>query len=184
MVPFLVAILSFSCEDDDSDPLDDLVGFEFRLLDEAGKPSTTFQRGENFVLSFLIINRSDQRLTFFQRIDDMENFFRVFKTGVNADESSGEVIDMGRPWKTIFCEYVLGLGIPSGDTLKLEMPWMATSPWEEDPHFIAHFCLLEKTPPLGKGQYHTGFSSAFYFSQDGHQFNTKNQSFNINFEIL
>lgn len=186
----LVVNLSFSCEKNqdlklrDNQPFLDSVNFEFRLLTEQGIPSTIFKAGDNFIFSFLIINKSNQKFMYLQGIDDRDNFFRVDAINTNPDEVDGQLIDLGKPWKTMFCEYKAGLLINARDTLALEIPWNTRDLEPGDPYYSSLFCLLEDYPNLGVGKYRTGFSSTFSFVKGEDKFESEKMDFNIEFEIL
>lgn len=185
---FLALSASFSCSKDrialrDTHPLLDSLEFEFRLLNEQGIPSTTFREGENFVFSFLIINNSNQKFSMERRIDDTTNFFRVYKINAKPAEVDQEVLDMGKPYRGIFCFPLISIGIHQ-DTTKFEIPWNALGQRPGDPFYSSEFCLLEDHPPLEAGEYRTGFTSAFYFFKGEENFNTEEMTFNIEFEVV
>lgn len=178
----LIAIVSFSffgCEKsqelslNESTLLLDSLRLEFRILDEQGLPSTNFRQGDNFIFSFLIINESSQHVSFLQSIDDIEDFFRVDAI------SNDTLVDMGKPWEIIFCEYILGIPIKSNDTLALEIPWTI-----KDQSFnSSHFCLTESKHPLKAGKYKTGFSSTFSFLNGEEEFTSERNKFEVEFKI-
>lgn len=186
----LVISCFFSCGQDqeltlrDAELIMDSLDFEFRLLNEEGVPSTIFKEGENFIFSFLIINKSAQRFAYLQGIDDRENFFRVDAINTDLSEVGNEVINLGKPWKTMFCEYKGALPISARDTLALEIPWNAQGLAPGDSYYSSLFCLLEDHPHLGIGNYKTGFSSTFSFVKDVNTYTTSELEFEIEFEII
>lgn len=166
----LLVITAFSCEDNLQEPVQ--VEFEFRLLNEQGQPSTTFKEGENFVFSFLIINKSSERMFLDQRSLLTREFLRVYK--INNSEGV-KLIDLGTPYRDK-CTMQAGFLIESNDTLKFEIPWIP----DFDHYFICE--LNTDNTPLSKGRYKTGFTSIFDFSFDSQSLQSE-QSFNINFQI-
>lgn len=172
------------CEQDES--FIDAVDFEFRLLNENGVPATIFYEGENFVFSFLIINHSDEQwLLNGSQLGGSESsdFFKVYKAYTNSQGQDSE-IDIGKPWKTMFCQYMNGLFISPHDTLKLEIPWMP-QPWDVgNPYYNTIFCLVEEHNALPVGKYSTGFFSTFSFSRgEDISYTTSKLQFQTDFEI-
>lgn len=149
------------------------IDYQLRTLNEAGQVTDTFKEGENPVLSFIIINHNDFNLSFNQGVPD--DFMRVFRK-----ERSGSLTDMGKPFKTIFCTYVLGVQVPANDTLKLEIPW-ASSPTDYPKD---HFCMVDRNEPLRVGDYQTGFTKDFQYLTDGRSVGLGPKSLKWTFRVL
>jgi len=151
----------------------DPITFEFQLLDKTGKQTTKFSFEENFTFSFSIINNAEENL-FLSEMSSMEHFFEVFKIG-----DSNELISYGKPYNHIFCLYVGGYVIHSGDTFLIEIPWIP------DPDLIVSvLCGLKyDNTPLPVGNYQTSVSPTCTFLKDGEDFLTTNPSINISFQI-
>lgn len=174
----LIATATGGCSDDSISELP--INFKFRLLDETGNPSTTFKEGENFVFSFLIINKSNQVLNLRQSIDQSD-FFKVYR--LNPEGNSAKIA-VGKPYINMFCEYKLGIQIAQKDTLKFEIPWNP-NPWEQgNIYYNAIFCKINENSPLPVGIYTTGFSSAFEFFSKDESYRTDNENFEIDFKVV
>lgn len=175
---FCVFFISlWSCTDDQTDSFP--IQFEFRLLNVERQPSTIFNEGENFVFSFLIINNSNELITL--QSFDTQDFFKVYR----ITESEGES-ELGKPYNSIFCEYSLGYPIPSGDTLKIERPWV--TPDSIKSNLQEYFnnsiiCGYTEYELLTSGSYSTHFKSVFIFSNNGKSFSTSVKQFEINFKF-
>jgi hypothetical protein len=157
----ILAIFAVSCTSETIQKADPDIQFQFRLLKEDGTVRNTVSRGENFRFSFIIINKTDQPWSI-ERVDDLNNFLRVYQLDADQQEG-GNVIDVGRPWETIFCQYTLGLLILPHGALNPEIPWMPEPPaWNPDhPHFNSIFCRVTSNTALPPGRYKTAFTSAF-----------------------
>jgi hypothetical protein len=167
----LICFALWSC--DKSKSIDNLVVFEFQLLDEDGEQATTFASGENFRFSFSIINNMDEDL-FISEMYDMENFFEVFKIC-----DSGEIISYGKPYSAIFCEYIGGYTINSNETFRLEIPWIP----DPDLHLPILCGLKHDNIPLPVGYYQTSISSTFTLQKGGEDFLTTKLLINTPFQI-
>lgn len=168
--------VSFSCEENKFETTQ--VEFVFRLLNEQGLQSTSFFEEENFILSFLIINKSSESFYLQQFRDDIEDFFRVYKFDTSE---GGELIDLGKPYQSMFCLKIGGIKIEAGDTLKFETPW--TVPDNYWPVDGLIFCGGNNAAPLKKGKYQVNFSHSFEFFKGDESFETNQLNFNIEFEM-
>ena len=96
-------------------------------------------------------------------VDLHSEFFKVYTLKSSSTETKNET-ERGKPYSVMFCDKVSGIPIPPNDTLKLEIPWMPESPWQQGvPYYSSNFCLIENNSPLNVGKYKTEFSSAFEF---------------------
>jgi hypothetical protein len=170
----LLTLTAFSCDQKQVNPSAP-VTFKFALLNSVGENVTTFRAGEAVIFSFKIINNSNEDLFLKQSSLDTEEFFKVYR--IETAEGNRK-ISMGKPYKSIFCTYQLGVLVPANGTLHLELPWMP-----DDDYHTKHFCSFEKNTPLPKGTYKTGFSSSFEFMKGPNSYKTDALNFNIDFEI-
>lgn len=165
----------FSCKKDgartDALPID----FKLRLLNTNGQESTHLTAGENFTLSFLIINQGDKDLYFDQASIKDPDFFEVYRLD---NSESNAAVKIGKPYQSIFCTYQDGIPIASKDTLKLEIPWISASDFSSP-----HFCLVEQNNFLPAGKYQTKLNSSFAFFKGDESYHTDNLHFNIDFEV-
>jgi uncharacterized lipoprotein YehR (DUF1307 family) len=171
VLTFLITALG--CENDtlQSAP----VAFQFKLLNSQNEPSVSFSQGENFIFSFIVINRSNEDIYLKQSSLNTIEFLKVYLT--NSNEAN-PVVAIGKPYKSLFCTYQNGILIPANDTLKLEIPWIPLNDG-----CCSHFCLVEDNSPLPHGKYRTGFSSSFEFFKGDKSFKTAVNSFKIDFEV-
>jgi hypothetical protein len=168
----LICFTLWSCDKFKSS--DNPVVFEFQLLDEDGEQATEFSYEENFSFSFSIINNTEDRLVITEMYS-MENFFEVFKIG-----DSGELVSFGKPYNAIFCEYVGGYLINSGDTFLVEIPWIP----DPDLHIPILCGLKYDNTVLPVGNYQTSVSPTCSFQKGGEDFLTTTSSINISFQII
>lgn len=157
------------------------VKFEFQLLDEQGNPSTVFEEGENFILSFSIINPGSETVYLKQNSLNTDNFLRVYKIS-ESSEGTGK-IDMGKPYEGVFCLEHYGGGYPIApeSSLDIEISWST----EKGDYLQYHdpFCWGAEAELLKAGEYLTSFENSFQFSKDGKAFTTDTLHFDIYFEI-
>ena len=145
----IIVFMAFSCEknEDDSIPVE----FKLRVLNEQGEESTTFNEGENIILSFLVINKSSETI-FLEYFLPNENFFRVSQ--LNTLEG---ILDWGFPYIGIL-EINGGSEINTGDTLEIKYAWLETDNIPNETYLISGH---KETSELPVGFYKTGFSSFF-----------------------
>lgn len=156
-------------------PLDSDLTFQFRLLDNNGRVSTTFNQGENLRFSLLIINKTKKNWVLKQEsLNSNDDFFRVY-------QNSGDKKNIGRPLiSPIFTEKIPY--IPIIDTLRLEMDWIPNP--NMDYHRLDNY--HSNNSPLAVGKYRTGFTTLFSFYNvgvDTTTYKTDSKSFNIDFEV-
>lgn len=87
---------------------------------------------------------------YFQSINDMGSFFEVFKLGNN--ESPSEPISYGKPYKAIFCEYLLGgYKIHAKDSLEIKVAWIpnADEVRQESYPILCNFNMVQAVLYLG-----------------------------------
>jgi len=167
----IICLALWSCDKYRS--CENLVEFEFQLLDENGEQATTFAFEENFSFNFSIINNTEDAL-FLSEMYNMDSFFEVFKI-----EDSGELVSYGKPYNAIFCEYIGGYKIPSSGSLLVELSWI---PGQDIISPI--LCNLKHdNTPLPAGNYQTGISTIFTFQKGEEDFLTKESSIDILFQI-
>ena len=169
---FILCLILWGC--DKSRSSSDSVEFEFQLLDENGEQATTFAFEENFSFSFSIINNTEDAL-FLSEMYNMDSFFEVFKI-----EDSGELVSYGKPYNAIFCEFIGGHIINSGDSLLVEIQWIP------DLDLVTSILCGPKydNTPLPAGNYQTCVSPTCTFQKGGEDFLTKESSIIIFFQIL
>ena len=167
---FATAILFASCEKNKNElPVE----FKFVLLDTLGNEKTVFNQGENIIFSFQVINNSSENLMleFFLPNDD---FFRVYQPNTNEG-----LLNYGKPYEHLFCEYIGALQIPKNGNLKVVIPWYESIKYTNG--YIG--CPLEtyhkNTPILKVGKYYTEFSQSFKIGD----IQTEEQYFKINFTV-
>ncbi len=177
LVTSLILSICSNCNDDLNNDISP-VKFILRTLNIEGFPSTDFKEGENIVFSFLIINNSNNQITYFQSINQ-EDFLKVTKINIQSGEKPVERFVIGKPFKTMFCNYINGIIINVYDTLKLEIPWITDSSIN-----YPHFCLLEDNKPLEIGNYETSFTSSFDFMVNDKALEINNFTFKTQFNII
>jgi hypothetical protein len=172
---FYIFCLSSFCSCNTSDNIEaNSFRYEFRLLNENGKPSTQFEEGENIIFSFLIINETRKDIFLQQGSFDTSEFMKVYS---KAYSNEGEAV-IGKPYETIFCTYQNGVLVPASDTLKLEIPWVVNTS-----NNYPHFCKLQENSYLQPGKYKTSFTSSFKFERGNSSFETEKMHFEIDFEV-
>ena len=79
------------------------IELRLRVLDSNNRGTTEIKAGENFWLSFLLINRSKKESEYWQLSNGNNfgdtDFFRVYR--IEADNSK---VDMGTPLKSLLCQ--------------------------------------------------------------------------------
>lgn len=164
---FAIGSMAVSCSTQQNIPQpsgnpDDLVSYQFDLLNEQGKPDTVFREGENFSFRFLIINHTDQQLAFPSPFFDTPEFCRVYQTGVSEGQSKESLV--GRPWQSMVCNERGAYPLFPKDTLKLSIKWNPKSAVQQSAPFIPYFCFsndYQNLPILAKGSYVTRFETKF-----------------------
>ena len=179
MLLLCVVLVLSSCDQEHLESIP--VEFEFSLLTGQGVPSTAFNPGENFIFSFQILNKSSEQI--WLESFDAEDFFRVHRLD-NQEGASN--LDLGKPYKSVFCEFISGHYVEPGQALKIERPWIMADSIKNDfkPYFDNSIvCGLEEREPLSRGHYRTGFKSKFTFRTDDRTFSTAQKEFEIMFSI-
>ena len=124
------------------------VEFEFILLDTLGNEKTEFNKGENFIFSFQVINNGSEDL-YIENFLSNNDFFRVYKSNMFLR-------DFGIPYQAYV--KISGFGIPANDTLKIEYPWKANIFWNEEYPILSN---ENRNDDLPKGEFFTEFSQSF-----------------------
>lgn len=172
-----ILIIWFSClalwSCDKSEQVDEQIEFEFHLFDESGLQTTKFSFEENFSFSFSIKNNSEEDL-FLSRVGNMDNFFEVFKIG-----DSAELTSYGKSYKSIWCYYIGGYPIKSGETFPVEIKWI---PDQDTPSAI--LCGLNyDNAHLPVGNYLTSATLKCTFLIGGEYLHTITSTNRISFQI-
>jgi hypothetical protein len=164
--------LASACHKDEVDPNKIPIDFEFRLLDSNKRVASSFKTGENFWLSFLMINRSSEEWSFSENsIDKIKGFFHLY---------TKDSLDLGKPYGTVFCLAPGGIPIPSNDTLKIEIQWRPI----QGVKYYGNFCDIKEDNPLPSlGQYKSGFSGVLKFKFKDSTYTTSALTFIKDIEI-
>lgn len=152
---------------------DDGVEFKFCLLNEKGEPSTVFNEGENFVFNFSFKNKMQDTIVVTTEFIN-SNFFGVYRSLDN--------IDMGKPWKGVWCDYSLApqeINLAPSTIKQLYCPWVLTK--DNAPEYP--LCMSESKDYLTKGKYETFIDLNFHFTMGDKKKIIDNITFKINFEI-
>jgi hypothetical protein len=171
LIIWFFCIALWSC--DDSQQSSEPVEFDFQLIDNSGKQSTKFSYEENFTFSFSIKNNSEEDL-FLSEMYNMDNFFEVFKIG-----DSDELASYGKSYNAIFCHYVGGYSIKSGETYLVEIPWIP----DQDTHSTILCELNYDNAHLPVGNYQTSATPTCTFQKGGEDFHTTTSTTSISFQI-
>jgi len=170
-ITLFIALGLMSCK---KDKTENPIEFKFQLLDTLGNEKTVFNEGENIVFSFTIENTTDKDVYFRHGEMNLNDFFRLFK--LNTIDGN---LDIGKPYESIFCEYIGALKISSHSILKIEIPWF----WKENQNYGYIGCpnnsYHSNNIPLNKGNYSTFFSSSFIIDN----IQTETKYFKIQFLI-
>ena len=155
------------------------IELRLRVLDSNNRETTEIKAGENFWLSFLLINRSKKESEYWQLSNGNNfgdtDFFRVYR--IEADNSK---VDMGTPLKSLLCQWrpKTPIGYP-GDTMEIKIQWQPDS--LKSYPFI---CAVDKTTQTLKvGKYQTGFTERFKFYQADSFKVMDKKVFNLSFDI-
>ncbi len=126
---------------------------EFCIFDIEGNSRTVFNENENFIISLVLKNLSQETMVIDQNLIDA-NFFRVINVVDNED--------FGTPYTAVWCQYSLApreLQLEPGTSLTLNSPWVLD--FEKEVFPTAPLCKSENNEFLNKGVYSTGFDTAF-----------------------
>lgn len=166
-------VIAFACKKKEPiTPIDTELEFKLRLLNEKKQEATVFKQGENYWLSFIIINKSSHIWYLYpEQLSNNNDFLRVYDSGHK---------NMGRPHKAIFaCMLLPNFAVPRNDTMKIELPWQAISGYN-----TKYFCGLDSTTkPLPIGNYRTGFKAEFKLAISNKEVYSKELSFEKQFQI-
>lgn len=176
-VVLLFLFLGASCQKDEQIP-DPIIDFDFKLLNEKGEPSFTFNEGENFTFHFKITT-SDTIWKFDEFVNRDTNFFRVYQV------KDGKQIDVGTPFKSYWChtiKYECGQNNP----FLFELPWETGIGENEIPDQSVYppFCLFYETTFLPKGNYITFFDDQLKFVRCGEMVDSKYEQFFYTTELM
>lgn len=165
-----IALLLSSCEKD-KNGIEYPIEFEFRILDEKSQPKKEIKQGQNFVFSFLIINKSDSNLLFKPDIVD-EKWFNLY-------DSNSEYI--GKAFDSICLGYINILSLNAKDTFNIEIPWIPANDKSYWP-----FCQKADNANLNTGKYYSDFKSQFtFFTHNRNNYYKSNElTFTTNFNII
>jgi hypothetical protein len=153
-------------------PIDTELEFKLRLLNDKKQEATVFKQGENYWLSFIIINKSSHVWYLYpEQLSNSNDFLRVYDNGNR---------DMGRPYKSVFaCLLIPNFAVPRNDTMKMEMPWQYIADYNS-----RYFCGADTTTkPLSVGTYRTGFKAEFKLAITNKEVYSKELSFDKQFQI-
>jgi hypothetical protein len=150
------------------------VEFSFCLLNEKGEVTTVFRQGENFSFQFLIKNKTDESLPFYDY--GFYNTYDFFTVRSGADY-------LGKPMKFLKYSPVAEIREMAPDaTETFSVPWQ-----EERSEFQQMHGYFEglNQPLLPKGKYYTKFTYNFKFGYPGKapKIETGKMTFIINFEV-
>ena len=164
------------------------VGIVFCLLNEKGKPATTFKEGENFKFHLAIENNVKPDKSMYIVSDFLRNpdLFLVYN-------SEGDSIGKPVIWDGMD-KISDGYPIKKGDVWTLEFPWHeergTEQPFDIDNaiRVLQHYFIGTSQPALPKGQYSTKITQQFclgrYLPHPQHEeICTDTLSLKINFEI-
>jgi hypothetical protein len=153
-------------------PIDTELEFKLRLLNDKKQEATVFKQGENYWLSFIIINKSSNYWYLEpEGLSQVNDFLRVY-------DSNNK--NMGRPHKLIFeCMLIPNFVVPRNDTMKMELPWQPINGYNN-----RYFCGLDSTnKQLPVGRYRTAFSTKLTLSTSNTEIYSKELSFDKQFQI-
>lgn len=145
------------CSSNDKDESGNpMVGVDFRLLNENGEPSTTFNYGDDICFDLVVDNRSDSPLAI----------------GANSGADTGPNIVLGKDLFKVYSEQGEYVGVP-WTSIGASYVFVAISP-KETAHLSCHWMAqkaqrpIEKNAqaePLPRGKYYTQFEVTLYGSQ-------------------
>ena len=146
----------------------------FQLLNEQGQEAAVFPQGQNIRFRLLITNPTGEVVVLNNPAFDNAAFLAVNR--LTPGEGTGA---LGKPYQTMFCEYVQGLPVPARGTLELSISWVETPSTPSRGPFCAH----APTTWLPVGRYRTSFPLALTVLRGGHTTVTAAQTFSKEFEV-
>lgn len=156
------------------------IGIEFCLLNEAGEPATTFEKGENFKFHLAITNNVSPDSSMYIVSDFLRNpdLFKVYNAG---GKSKGQPIE----WNGMDKVTDVKNGIVFGEKWTLNIPWHDT---ENSFRVFQHYFKGANRSPLPRGSYYTKLTQQFclgrYLPHPQHEeVCTDTLTLKINFEI-
>ncbi|TDO04877.1 hypothetical protein [Sunxiuqinia elliptica] len=192
LIVFLVlsALIGTGCEKEEEDMFEIDIGdknaviqkevngieFKFCLLNEVGEPATVFKEGENFTFHFSFKNSKNDTISVTTEFVN-DDFFRVYQI------SSDKLIDVGKPWTGLWCEYSIAaqeIELKPSFEKQLKCPWLLTENGAPD----YPLCMSESKDYLDKGKYTSSVFLNFHYTIEGIKYIIDDLTFTINFEIL
>jgi hypothetical protein len=183
----LCVLLASGCDKDDWDEsqlavqtVED-VKFVYGLLNEAGKPATTFRQGENFSFYFSITNGRNEKMYYLCTT-------LYYKLGFCGIYSLSEEY-FGKSYITGFMTFEgRSVTFEAGEQSICRVPWIYSDDMLElpgEPFANAY------QKPLPRGVYYTEFEHEFIFNRNFHDDETMNKeslkvgtlTFRIDFEV-
>jgi hypothetical protein len=150
--------------------------FQFRLLNEAGKETTTFLQGQNITFDLQMTNYSSNRWDLISsRFFGTPNYLRVFKI-VNTTDS----LDVGQPFDSNAWCSSEDVFIKSNETINIKFNWTSDST-----QFPSKGCGIRgaNRAKLSTGKYKTGFTTRFQFFEGDSFRISKPVRLDVDFEV-
>ena len=138
MLSFLLMIFSVGCSSEEDDVNDNEgICLSFRLLNEKGEETTTFNKGENIFFDLEIVNNCDTTLVYtFERGNDWVSENGISKNGADmlfplSNEDFFCVFDkddnkIGIPYSGIYCYGKYWSAVESHSSYHIRCPWKQT----------------------------------------------------------
>ncbi len=158
----MVILMLISCTDDGFP--DPLVEVQFNLLNEAGIPTSTFNKGEDILYRYCLTNRSETLLVVTNLQEIIGNDFMLTLQLIYGDD--GVLVEriIGFPYDGIRIPDKFGYAIETLDSLVMQAIWKGNL---ENTKYIDGFVIEYKSNrnSLSSGKYKVEFEHAFTFTK-------------------
>ena len=164
----IISVLVSGCESENINKLP--IEIKYEILNSEGRVVDKLKEGENFIISFSIINYSSETLVYHRNHEDNPDFAQVFR----LDEQENSLIPLGKPFSpkrypTTLKVAVLWLLPYSG--INVNFPWVYDSTMY-DLSYAGDY-EIHRSPYnllfLDKGKYEIHFTEMFDITKKGNR---------------
>ncbi len=174
---FLTLLMAFSCGKTGTDPDQPPIEISCRVLTVQGEETHFIKQGENFLISFLATNVSNEDW-YISHTSVMSSDFALLYS--KSSEGPQELSLVGSPYTSATCSFQAGVVIPANGSYRVDVPWISDRSLTNTPGCGIN---TETNFPLPVGQYRTDMSDTIEIFRSDKVYKISLSKYNFSFNV-
>lgn len=170
-------MLAFGCGKVNTEPNQPPIEISCRILTTQGVETQSIRQGDNFVISFLATNKSNEDWYISHTSVVSSDFAQLYS---KISEGSNSLSLVGSPYASATCSFQAGIVISANSSYRVDVPWVADKSLTHTPGCGIN---AKTNLPLPVGYYTTDMSDTVEIFRSNETYKISLGKYNFNFNV-